>query len=216
MGFSHIFRTFVDMFSKIAFSASLITVSLSAPSGPSLTDDSCQWIGGTYGQPLQCPEGSMVTGTCGSGATADCDGYHNEIYCCAISQSSNCGWVGGADGDLVSCDNGQSVRGLCGSGARADCRVTGDKQYFATLCCDTSDYSLDTTKLTYMLYSGYGERIQCNDGDVMVAGCGSGGYAACTGVNMDHGFTLEEIMEIQERVQAGQYNAVKCSPIVMN
>ena len=158
----------------------------------------------------------MVTGTCGSGQTADCNDYHNEMYCCQISSSSNCGWVGGIDGELVGCDNGQSVRGICGSGARADCRTTGEKTYFSTLCCDTSDYQLDTTKLTYMLYSTYGVRIQCNDGDVMVAGCGSGAIAKCTGVTVADGFTLEEIEEIQIRAMAGQYNAVKCSAIVYN
>ena len=52
----------------------------------------------------------MVTGTCGSGQTADCNDYHTEMYCCNMSASSNCGWVAGMDGDLVACTNGQSVQ----------------------------------------------------------------------------------------------------------
>ena len=205
------------MFSKIAI-ASLALVAHSAPSAPSESSvgDTCTWVGGTYGQPLQCPEGYMVTGTCGSGATADCNDYHTEMYCCDMSQSSNCNWIGGADGELVGCVSGQSMRGMCGSGGRADCRTTADKTTFSALCCDTSDYALDTSKLTYMLYSTYGVRILCNDGDVVIAGCGSGGYAACTGVNTEHGFTVEEVVEIKENVRVGQYNAAKCSAVVYN
>merc|ERR1712173_34122 len=198
--------------SKIAIASSL---ALFANAVPAVTS-TCTWVGGTYGQPITCPEGYMVTGTCGSGQTADCNDYHTEMYCCDMSQSSNCNWVAGMDGDLVGCSNGQSVRGICGSGLRTDCKTTSEKTVFSTLCCDTSDYSLDTSKLTYMLYSSYGVRIQCNDGDVAIAGCGSGGYAACTGVNSAHGFTQDELLEISNRVQAGQYNALKCSSIIYN
>merc|ERR1712173_540557 len=183
--------------SKIAIASSL---ALFANAVPAVTS-TCTWVGGTYGQPITCPEGYMVTGTCGSGQTADCNDYHTEMYCCDMSQSSNCGWSAGQDGDLVGCSNGQSIRGICGSGARADCKVTAEKTYFGTLCCDTSDYALNTQTLTYMQYSGYGERITCYDGDVAVAGCGSGAYAQCTGVNTEHGFTEEEVAEIQAQVR---------------
>ena len=44
------------------------------------TDETCSWVGGTYGQPLQCPDGYMVQGVCGSGQSADCNGYHTEMY----------------------------------------------------------------------------------------------------------------------------------------
>merc|ERR1719219_1232283 len=180
------------------------------------TDETCSWVGGAYGQPIQCPDGYMTQGICGSGQTADCNGYHTEMYCCATSASSNCAWHGGADGDLISCSSGQSVRGICGSGIRADCRTSSTKQFYSQLCCDTSDYSIDPSALSYMQYSDFGVRMECQDGEAMLAGCGSGAIPACTGVNTDHGFTLEEIIEIKKQVGKGNFNALKCQAVVYN
>merc|ERR1712173_310372 len=101
-----------DMLSKVLAASALSAAALAAPNAK----ESCTWIGATYGQGVTCPQGFVISGTCGSGQTADCDGgaYHNEIYCCELSAWSNCGWVGGLDGDLVACPANQVAAGTCG------------------------------------------------------------------------------------------------------
>ena len=151
----------------------------------------------------------MVNGMCGSGRTADCNGYHTEINCCPIANSKNCEWKADSYGQTVSCPSNAAARGICGSGRNADCRVTGSKSYFGVDCCELTD--LELTGLPYVKYSSYGERISCRDGDVMVAGCGSGSLPDCAPSHIE-GFTGNEVAEIHARM-AGipkVYNAMKC------
>merc|ERR1711988_517924 len=134
----------------------------------------------------------MVNGMCGSGKTADCNGYHTEIYCCPIAKSQNCQWYADSYGEIVNCPENTAARGICGSGRNADCRVTSSKTYFGVDCCELME--LELAGLPYVRYSTYGERINCRDGDVMVAGCGSGGLPDCAPSHI-HGFTEDEVKE---------------------
>lgn len=140
---------------------------------------------GKAGDELECDNGYIPTGMCGSGANADCgDGIVTELYCSKISPStSSVSWVVAGRGNLQKCVRGSAIFGICGSGAEAKCLNRYDihrKSFASTKCGSVSYFTLDRNQ-AINVGGNSGEPIHCPKGYAISGVCGSDQYARCDG-----------------------------------
>ena len=134
-----------------------------------------------YGRFMQCPQGYVATGYCGSGQNSDCGrGKWASIRCTKLSKYSNCdhyynGYRWGGEGH---CRGNRVVTGICGSGRDADCNINRRKYHHANKCCSADNLDIDRSD-TIKLYGDHGEFKYCPEGYVLITTCGSGRDADC-------------------------------------
>merc|ERR1712080_3261 len=156
----------------------------------------CEWLGGSYGQDIDCLPGWVATGMCTSGRKAGCQPqrggtkYFYTLNCCQTKYSNDvthdCVRYSSASGQQSTCpasDDGSSIQAIyggCGSGMNKDCKVSGQKTAYNLNCCQDGDITLGPDSLCGWRYGTSGELVECPSNYAMAGTCGSGNSASCT------------------------------------
>jgi len=148
----------------------------------------CTLLKGNINYVLQCPEGYVGVGLCGSQKGADCGyalNYANMLLCCKVREdprTQNCKMYNEAGyGAKRSCDridNNQRklITQYCGSRKGKDCNGYWNKYN----CCQFPAVKTNPDTCTWK-HGQCGENINCDYGQVLAGGCGSGKGTDCSG-----------------------------------
>ena len=161
---------------------------------------SCEWLGASNGQDINCLPGWVATGTCGSAANKDCvdpapgsrNKYVTMLQCCETKYTNSggqnsCTQTGSKKGTLLPClsqdgsNNPLALYGICGSGRSKDCRIQSDsgKYTFTETCCENADITVIDGGACGWRHGNYGDNIVCPAGYVASGYCGSGSSQEC-------------------------------------
>ena len=171
------------------------TVPTTTTTMPEPEEETCEWIGGSYGLEVRCLTGWVAKGICGSTTQAKCrdpnfstDKYYFMLKCCETKyqtyHQTNCQSVGFNAGDQFECKNSQTnanqaFYGGCGSGWHDDCKANSSKYANTELCCDNKDITVADDSLCHWQYGSYGDLLECAGDEVAAGHCGSKSSKAC-------------------------------------
>merc|ERR1712142_14673 len=156
----------------------------------------CEWLGGSYGQDVDCLPGWVATGMCTSGRKAGCkptrggSKYFYALNCCQTKYTNDLAHDcirqpadAGIESSCPASDDGSTITavfGGCGSGMNKDCKVNDTKTGNNLNCCQDGDITVGPVSQCGWRYGAAGELVNCPSNYVIAGTCGSGKSAACT------------------------------------